>query len=133
VQTILAEVHGRNSCSYDPANFGWSSNLPATEADFYGGFEPLLDQIGRRDEPKIFIGWLGGNEPAFKHAVELPSTKGLVLLDPGPYGIEWLDLQREKNWTTDQMLAYKDFDMRSRIELAKTILMLAIPWFVSPS
>jgi hypothetical protein len=132
LQTILAETHGRNSCSYDPANFGWSSRLPASETDFYVAFPPLLESIGRQDEDKIFVGWAGGIEPALRHAETFQSTaKGLVLLDPSPGGIEWLDMRRAKNWTIEQMLSFRDADLASRVQIATIILALAIPWYVS--
>jgi hypothetical protein len=129
VQTALAEVYGRNSCSYDPPNFGWSSNLPAYETDFYVGYEPLLAKIGREDEEKVLVGWAGGITPIMRQAIKSPATtRGLVLLEPAPYGIEWLDMQRELNWTTQQMLSYRDSDMAGRLSIARTILMLALPW-----
>ena len=129
VQTALAETHGRNSCSYDPANFGWSGRLPASETDFYAGFLPLLESIGREDEDKVFVGWEGGIEPALSHIGAAPrSSKGLVLFDPGPEGIEWLDLKRTNNWTTEQMLDFRNVDLAGRLSLARIILTLAIPW-----
>ncbi|KAF7551809.1 hypothetical protein G7Z17_g4751 [Cylindrodendrum hubeiense] len=84
VQTILAETHGRNSCSYDPPNF----------------------------EPH--------------------TTKGLVLLDASPDGIEWFDKQRAMNWTEEEMLHYRDIDLASRVELMRMTLVLGVPWGLMP-
>ena len=131
IQTILATTHNRNSCSYDPANFGWSSRLPSSETDFYAAFRPLLDSIGQRDAPKVFVGWAGGIGPAIRHAIsEGQPTKGLVLLDAAPYGIEWLWHQREKGLTKQEMLEFRTQDLTSRVSLAKIILALAIPWYI---
>ena len=132
VQTALADTHQRNSCSYDPANFGWSGRLPASETDFYTGFAPLVENIGRRDEEKIFVGWEGGIEPALRHIRSAPQgVKALVLFDPAPEGIEWMDMQRRNNWTMQEMLAFRSVDLAGRLNLARVILMLAIPWYVS--
>jgi len=129
VQTALAETHARNSCSYDPANFGWSARLPASETDFYTGFLPLLQAIDREHEEKIFVGWEGGIAPALNHIISAPQgVRALILFDPSPEGIEWADLRRTNNWTTEQMLEFRGVDLAGRLSLARIILTLAIPW-----
>jgi pimeloyl-ACP methyl ester carboxylesterase len=75
------------------------------------------------------VGWGGGAEAALARTIEEPSvTKGLILLDVYPDGIEWLNTQRARNWTDRQMLAFRDADLQGRIALARLALMLAIPW-----
>jgi pimeloyl-ACP methyl ester carboxylesterase len=129
IQTSLAMVHGRNSCSYDPPSFGWSDPLPADLAHFFDYFNPLLDAIGRRDEEMVLVGWGAGAENALMHAIEnANTTKSLVILDASPDGIEWLDAKRKNDWTDAQMLDYRSSDLNGRISLAKTILGLGIPW-----
>jgi len=129
LQEILSSTHGLESCSYDPPSFGWSSPLPSSESDFDSAFLPLLDSIGRRHDDRIVIGWGGGAELAMKRALEEPDvTKGVVLLDVYPDGIEWLDAKRKNGWTDAQMLAFRETDLRGRVALARLILMLAIPW-----
>jgi pimeloyl-ACP methyl ester carboxylesterase len=103
--------------------------MPASESDFDAAFLPLLDAIGRHHDNRILVGWGGGAEPAMKTALEEPGvTKGLVLLDVYPDGIEWLDVKRKNGWTDEQMLAFREWDLKARAGMAKVILMLAIPW-----
>lgn len=129
VQTLLAQDHGRNSCSYDPPNFGWSDPLPADLVDYFDYFNPLLDAIGRNNEEMVLAGWGGGAKYALMHAIENRNiTTALVLLDASPDGIEWLDAQRKNNWTETQMLNYRSTDLNGRIFLTETILGLGIPW-----
>jgi pimeloyl-ACP methyl ester carboxylesterase len=129
VQTALAEVHGRNSCSYDPPNFGWSSRLPSSVSSSFDPLQLLVERIGRKSEEKIMAAWGGGGNTALGYAVAFPNiTKSLVLLDVSPDGIEWLDKQRVMNWTTDQMLQYRHDDLDGRIELAQLVLAGGVPW-----
>jgi pimeloyl-ACP methyl ester carboxylesterase len=134
LQTSLALDHGRNSCSYDPPNFGWSDRLPSDLNDFYGYFNPLLKALGRQDEEIILVAWGGGAENALMHAIENNKTiKSLVIMDTSPDGIEWFDVQRKNNWTEAQMLQYRTTDLDGRVLLAEIILGLGIPWYVAPS
>jgi pimeloyl-ACP methyl ester carboxylesterase len=132
VQTHLALDYGRNSCSYDPPNFGWSDRLPADLDDFFDYFNPLLKAIGRENEEKIIAGWGGGAENALMHAIDAnKTTKSLVILDASPDGIEWMDAKRKNNWTEEQMLDYRSTDLSGRTSLTQAILGLGIPWCVS--
>ena len=132
VQTSLALNHGRNSCSYDPPNFGWSDRLPSGLEDFFGYFDPLLQSLGRKDEEIILAGWGGGAKNALMHAIaNSNTTKALVIMDASPDGIEWLDARRKNNWTETEMLNYRSTDLGGRVFLAETILGLGIPWYVS--
>lgn len=130
VQTILAEAHGRNSCSYDSPNFGFSSRLPSSEStDLTTVFEPLIHSIHRENESKILVGWGGGGENVLRHAKESPgTTHGVVLLDVSPTGIEWLDRKRAKNLTMEETVAFAKSDIGGRIDVARTILGVALPW-----
>lgn len=130
IQTDLAVTYGRNSCSYDPPNFGWSDRLPSHLINFFDYFTPLLQSLGREHEDIVLVGWGAGTENALMHAIENNSTKALVILDTSPDGIEWMDAKRKNNWTDAQMLAYRSNDLNGRISLAETILGLAIPWYV---
>lgn len=132
LQTYLALDHGRNSCSYDPPNFGWSDPLPSNLANFFGYFNPLLIALQKQDEEMAIAGWGGGAKNALMHAVENNNTtKSLVIMDAGPDGIEWFDAQRKNNWTETQMLNYRSADLSSRVFSAETILGLGIPWYVA--
>ena len=132
LQTSLALDYGRNSCSYDPPNFGWSDPLPANLANFFDYFNPLLIALQRQDEEMVIAGWGGGAENALMHAIENKSTtKSLVIMDARPDGIEWFDSQRKNNWTEAQMLNYRSVDLSGRVFLAETILGLGIPWYVA--
>jgi pimeloyl-ACP methyl ester carboxylesterase len=132
LQTSLALDHGRNSCSYDPPNFGWSDPLPVNLINYFGYFNPLLIALNRQDEEMAIVGWGGGAENALMHAIEnKDTTKSLVIMDASPDGIEWFDAQRKNNWTETQMLNYRSADLNSRVFLAETILGLAIPWYVA--
>lgn len=134
VQTILARDYNRSSCSYDPPNFGWSDNLPSSLDNFYSYFTPLLEALGRQNEPRVLVGWGDGAHNALMHAVEHQDvTHGLILMDSSPDGIEWSDKQRAKNWTDEQMLEYRQTDLRGRIGLVQLILGVAIPWYVPVS
>ena len=129
LQESLAVSHGRNSCSYDPPNFGWSDRLPSNLPNYLTYFRPLLDAIHKQDEAKIIVGWGGGGYNALKHAIEdTVTTKALVLLDTSPDGIEWFDLQRKNNWDGTHLQDYRTKDMAGRIRLAAIILSLGIPW-----
>lgn len=130
MQSILADVHGRNSCSYDAPSFGFSSRLPSSESvDLTTVFNPLLTAIQRKDEPKILIGWGGGGENVLRHAIQNPeTTEGVVLLDVSPTGIEWLDHQRAKNLTMEETEAFAKSDLESRVSLTQTILGIGLPW-----
>ncbi|USP75121.1 hypothetical protein yc1106_02395 [Curvularia clavata] len=134
VQTFLAESHGRNSCSYDPPNFGWSSRWPASEKlDLNAVFDPLLAAIGRQGEKKVLAGWGGGAENVLKHARQNPTTvEGVVFLDASPNGIEWLDRKRALNLTMKETIDFAKTDMRGRVTLAQIILTLGIPWGLLP-
>lgn len=124
--------HGRNSCSYDPPNFGWSDPLPADLLNFYDYFTPLLVALDRQNEQMVIAGWGAGAENALIHAIEnRNTTKSLVILDASPDGIEWFDEQRKNNWTETQMQDYRSTDLRGRIFQTRTILGLAIPWYVA--
>ena len=132
LQTILALDHGRNSCSYDPPNMGWSDRLPADLVDYFDYFNPLLDAIGRKNEEMVLAGWGGGAKYALMHAIEnRNTTTSLVLLDASPDGIEWLTAKYLNNWTETQMLNYRSTDLSGRIFLVETILGLGIPWYVA--
>jgi pimeloyl-ACP methyl ester carboxylesterase len=132
LQTVLAEYHGRNSCSYDPPNFGWSDRLPSDLEDYFGYFYPLLKAIGKENEEIVLVGWGGGAENALMHTIDNPNTtRALVLMDASPDGIEWMDMRRKKNWTETQMLHYRSSDLSGRISQAQTILGLGIPWYVT--
>lgn len=130
MQTVLAEAHGRNSCSYDSPNFGWSSSLPSSEpTDLTTIFNPLIDAIDRKDEPKILAGWGAGGENVLRHASQNPDiTRGVVLLDVSPTGIEWLDQKRKKNLTTEETEAFARSDIEGRVSLTSTILSVGVPW-----
>lgn len=130
VQSILADVHGRNSCSYDPPNFGFSSRLPSSESlDLTEVLNPLVARLGRTNEPKILVGWGGGGDNVLRHALQSPdTTEGVVLLDVSPTGIEWLDQKRVKNLTMDETEALAKLDLRGRVSLASIILGIGLPW-----
>ena len=129
VQHHLALSHGRNSCAYDPPNFGWSERLPAKSETYYEYFVPLLKALGRSDEEIVLVGWAGGAEQVVRHAVELTTlTRGLVLLDVSLDGIEWMDERRANNWTEEAMLQRRKVDLAGRVELTKVLLSLGIPW-----
>lgn len=129
LQHSLAVSPGRNSCSYDPANFGWSENLPSSLEDDFGYFSSLLKTLNRQDEEVIIAGWGDGAKYGLIHANENPGiTKALIILDASPDGIEWLDEQRKHQWNQKQMLAYRANDLSGRISLCQIILTLAIPW-----
>ena len=129
MQHYLAVVHGRNSCSYDPPNFGWSEALPSSLDNWFTYFIPLLEALGQQGEDRVIVAWGAGAENALEHTVEDPArTKALVILDASPEGIEWLDAQRANNWTEKQMLDYRMNDLTGRIFLAETILALGVPW-----
>ena len=130
LQTILAIDHGRNSCSYDPPNFGWSDRLPSDVENYFDYFNPLLKAIGRENEEIVLVGWGGGAENALLHSIQNnESTKALVIMDASPDGIEWMDAKRKNNWTETQMLNYRSTDLSGRVFLAETILALGIPWY----
>jgi len=105
--------------------------MPSSQSTFFDPLNALLEATGRQSEDKVLVGWAAGVNSAWAHAVARPQTvKGLVLLDAGPEGIEWLDMKRALHWTEDQMLQYRQTDMQARIELARLILSIGIPWFV---
>ena len=130
VQTALAEQYGRNSCSYDPPNFGWSGRWPSSEStDLTTVFEPLLRSIQRDDEVKVLAGWGAGGENVLRHAIQNPnSVKAVVLLDTAPTGIEWTDQARAKNLSAESTLALAKQDMSGRVSLAQIILGMGVPW-----
>jgi pimeloyl-ACP methyl ester carboxylesterase len=98
LQISLALDHGRNSCSYDPPNFGWSDPLPANLKNFFDYFSPLLVALQRQEEEKVIAGWGGGAENALMHAIENENTtQSLVIMDASPDGIEWFDAQRKND------------------------------------
>jgi len=89
-----------------------------------------LSVLDRENEPAIYAGWGGGGEDALAHALETPqTTKGLVLVDVYPDGIEWEDMARDKSWNEPQMLAYRKLDLEGRIELVQIILTLGFTWY----
>lgn len=129
LQHFLAVNHGRNSCSFDPPNFGWSENLVSSLQDSYSYFNPLLEALDKQKEERIMVGWGDGAHSGLVHANENPSTtKAFVILDASPDGIEWFDLQRKNHWNEKQTLEYRDIDMAGRILLTNIILSIAIPW-----
>lgn len=129
LQHSLAVDHGRNSCSFDPPNFGWSENLVSSLPNHYSYFNPLLEALDKQNEERIIVGWGDGAHIGLVQANENPSsTKAFVLFDASPDGIEWFDLQRTNHWNERQTLDYRDTDMAGRKFLTKVILSLAIPW-----
>ncbi|KAF2630419.1 hypothetical protein BU25DRAFT_484495 [Macroventuria anomochaeta] len=134
VQTILADLHGRNSCSYDSPNFGFSSRLPSSEpTDLTTVFNPLVHAIQRENETKILVGWGGGGENVLRHAKQNPSTtRGVVLLDVSPNGIEWLDQKRTQNLTMEETVTLAKLDLEGRASLTQTILGVGLPWGLLP-
>jgi pimeloyl-ACP methyl ester carboxylesterase len=130
MQTLLAELHGRNSCSYDPPNFGWSSRLPSSEStDLTVVFNSLVHAIQRENETKVLAGWGAGGENVLRHASQNPETvKGVVWLDVSPNGIEWLDAKRARNLTMEDTMTLAKDDLRGRISLMQTILAVGVPW-----
>lgn len=130
VQSILADAHGRNSCSYDPPNFGFSSRLPSSESlDLTAVLNPLAASLGRTNEPKVLVGWGGGGENVLRHALQSSdTTKGVVLLDVSPTGIEWFDQKRAKNLTVEETVTLAKLDLQGRVSLASVILGIGLPW-----
>lgn len=129
LQHSLAVTHGRNSCSYDPANFGWSDNLYSSLENDYSYFSSLLKALNKQDEEIILVGWGDGAKYSLIHANENPDiTKAFIILDASPDGIEWFDEQRKRKWDEKQMLDYRANDLSGRIVLSQIILALAIPW-----
>jgi hypothetical protein len=129
VQTYLSINHGRQSCSYDHVNFGWSERAPKdfTNSSIY--WQSMLEALSRQNEPYIGIGWGGGGEDVLSHAIESPSTtKGVIFVDTSPDGIEWMDAARAHGWDETEMLKYRQQDLTSRISLVRIILTLCIPW-----
>lgn len=112
LQTSLALKHSRNSCSYDPPNFGWSSRLPADSVNYFDCFNSLLRALGRQNEEIVLVGWGGGAQNALVHAIKNNNiTKSAVLLDSAPDGLEWLDAQRKNCRSEAQMLNYCNVDL----------------------
>jgi pimeloyl-ACP methyl ester carboxylesterase len=130
VQSTLANAHGRNSCAYDPPNFGFSARLPSSESlDLTAIYSPLVAALGRTHEPKILVGWGAGGESVLRHAFQDSDTvEGVVLLDVSPNGIEWLDQKRVKNLTMDETEAFAKSDLRGRVSLTQLILGIGLPW-----
>lgn len=129
LQHFLAVDHGRNSCAFDPPNFGWSENLVSSLQDSYSYFNPLLEALNKQNEERIIVGWGDGAHGGLVHAKENPrTTKAFVTLDASPDGIEWFDLQRKNNWNEKQTLDYRVIDLAGRIILTNIILSIAIPW-----
>jgi pimeloyl-ACP methyl ester carboxylesterase len=129
LQTVLATVHGRNSCSYDLPNFGWSSRMPASVPTAFDPLDLLLETIGRASEPRVLAAWGAGGDNALPNAVAHPDVvKALVLMDVSPDGIEWFDMQRAMNWTDAQMLRFRQVDLQNRITLTNLILTIGVPW-----
>ena len=55
VQSILANANGRNSCSYDSPNFGFSARLPSSEyLDLTAIHSPLVAALGRTTNPRYW-------------------------------------------------------------------------------
>ncbi|KAI9798771.1 MAG: hypothetical protein M1833_004601 [Piccolia ochrophora] len=133
VQHFLEVHHGRNSCSYDHPSFGWSQ--PAlkgyTNSTLY--WTNLLKVLDRDREPNIIAGMGSGGEDALSHALEMPdTTKGVVIMDTSPDGIEWMDEQRKQNWTEQQMLDFRQTDLQTRIASTQLILSLGFGWGLIP-
>jgi pimeloyl-ACP methyl ester carboxylesterase len=104
LQIIIAQNYSRNSCSYDPPNFGWSSRLPADLPWDYDFFPYLLSALNRTNEDRVFVGWGTGNQFAIRHAIANPNTtKGLVMIDPEPMGIDALVQRGPANWTNQHL------------------------------
>lgn len=129
LQHFLAVDHGRNSCSFDPPNFGWSENLVSNLQNHYSYFNALLKALDKQNEERVIVGWGDGGHTGLVHVNENPNaTKAFVLFDASPDGIEWFDLQRKNHWNERQTLDYRDIDMAGRISITKIILSIAIPW-----
>lgn len=105
IQHCLAIDHSRNSCSYDPQNWGHSENLPINLSNMTGYFYPSIEALGKQNEKKIMVGWGGGAYNALRHINEsLSSIRAFVTLDTSPDGIEWYDAQRKNLWIEQQLL-----------------------------
>lgn len=129
LQHYLAIDHGRNSCSYDPPNWGHSDNLPASLSNMTGYFYPLIEALGKQNEEKIMVGWGGGAYNALRHINENPSSiRAFVTLDSSPDGIEWYDAQRKNHWNEQQLLDYRKIDLDGRVFLTKVVLAIGITW-----
>jgi pimeloyl-ACP methyl ester carboxylesterase len=129
LQQELASSYGRNSCSFDPPNFGWSSPLPSSRPVSFDVLPYLLESTQRHNEDKILAGWAAGVVTALNNTIHNPATvKGLVMMDVAPDGIEWRDQQRAMNWTNEQTLNFRQTDLKGRVTLAELILGLIIPW-----
>lgn len=129
LQQSLAVTHGRNSCSFDPPNFGWSDNLLSTLKNNYSYFVPLLTALNKQNEDKIIVGWGGGARSGLVHAIEnANTTKAFVFLDTAPDGIEWYDEQRKRGFNEKQLQDYRANDLAGRVFLTQIILAIAIPW-----
>ena len=123
VQTALA-LNGRNSCSYDPPNFGWSSRLSSNASYDIDVSLYLMQAIGRANEDKVLVGLDVGNEMAVKHAIANPAnTKAVVLLDPAPLEIEALVQRGTSNWTLGQLQVAHSKNMANQISYFRDNLM----------
>ncbi|KAI9846321.1 MAG: hypothetical protein M1837_004174 [Sclerophora amabilis] len=133
VQHFLETAHGRNSCSYDHPSFGWSQPplKDFTNSSMY--WASMLKVLGREKEPAIIAGWGGGAEDALSHAIEMPEvTKGLVIMDSSPDGIEWMDIKRNNRWTEEQMLEFRQTDLETRVASTQLLLTLGLTWGLMP-
>ena len=126
---IALQAHGRNSCSYDPPNFGWSDRLSSNLPNFTSSLPALWSTLGVEEDHRILAGWGDGAELALHHAIAFPNTtQGLVVLDAGLPDLEFFDMQRQKNWTESQTLAYRSVTLSNRTQLARSILAIGFPW-----
>ncbi|KAL8924702.1 MAG: hypothetical protein Q9208_003892 [Pyrenodesmia sp. 3 TL-2023] len=129
LQSVLLNTYNRSSCSYDNPSNGRSdpASIHSTNSSAY--WPKLLEQLGKKSEPFIGIGWGSGTEDILAHAVQTPSlVKGIVVMDTYPAGIEWMESARKNDWTNAQLMEERQRVLTAQIRHERHRMMFGISW-----
>lgn len=109
--------HGRNFCSSDQPNSGWSDPFFCDLLDASDHFDPVFVTLNREHEDKVIDRRVGDTKNAFLHAIEekwhYPSSS---LDEFEPSGIKWFNAWDNINQTMAHTLDYRYSDLRVRVQ-----------------
>jgi pimeloyl-ACP methyl ester carboxylesterase len=130
LQLYLNSVNGtdRRVCSFDHLGFGWSQDAFADQFSDYQFVYRLMLASGE-PAPWNVVGWgQGGSALAYLASNHSSSIKSISFVESYPPGIEFDAYTYLNGLDQTATSRYRSAELLSRLQIARLILFLAIPW-----
>ncbi|KAL8639856.1 MAG: hypothetical protein Q9226_008821 [Calogaya cf. arnoldii] len=129
LQSVLLDTYNRSSCSYDNPSYGRSDPASVQFTNSSSYWPNLLEQLGKKDEPILGIGWGSGTDDILAHAVQTPSLfKGIVVMHTYPVGIEWMESAQQNDWTDAQVTEERQKVLTAQIRHERQRMTFGVSW-----